>query len=51
MQESETHFDNMSIPAFKIPIMLRCVGRCSEMGLPWVLRKDQRGRNSSPLSM
>ena len=32
MQESETRFDNMPIPAFRIPIMFKSVGRCSEMG-------------------
>ena len=31
MQESETHFDNMSMPAFRIPIIFRSVGRRSEM--------------------
>ena len=32
MQESETHFENMLMSAFKIPMMLKSVGRCSEMG-------------------
>ena len=32
MQESETIFDKMPIPTFRIPIMFRSVGRCSEMG-------------------
>ena len=32
MQESETRFDNMSMLAFKVPIMFRSVGRCNEMG-------------------
>ena len=32
MQESETHFNNMPMSEFKIPIMFRSVGRCSEMG-------------------
>ena len=31
MQESETRFDNMSMSAFRIPIMFKSVGRCSEM--------------------
>ena len=31
MQESEARFDNMSMQAFKIPIMFRSVGRSSEM--------------------
>ena len=31
MQESETCFDNIPMPAFRIPIMFRRVGRCSEM--------------------
>ena len=31
MQESETHFDNMSMSALGIAIMFRSVGRCSEM--------------------
>ena len=30
MQESETRFDNMPMSAFKIPIMFKSVGRCSE---------------------
>ena len=32
MQESETHFNNMPLSGFRIPIMFRSVGRCSEMG-------------------
>ena len=32
MQKSETNFDNMSMLEFRIPIMFRSVGRCSEMG-------------------
>ena len=31
MQESETRFDNMSMLAFRIPIMFRSVERCSKM--------------------
>ena len=31
MQESETRFNNMPMIAFRIPIMFRRVGRCSEM--------------------
>ena len=31
MQESETRSDNMSMLAFRIPIMFKSVGRCSEM--------------------
>ena len=31
MQESETCFDNVSMSAFRIPIMFKSVGRCSEM--------------------
>ena len=31
MQESETCFDNMLISTFRLPIMFRSVGRCSEM--------------------
>ena len=31
MEESETRFDNMLMPMFRIPIMFRSVGRCSEM--------------------
>ena len=31
MQESETRFDNVSMPAFRIPIMFKSVGRCNEM--------------------
>ena len=32
MQESENHFNNIPMSAFRIPIMFRSVGRCSEMG-------------------
>ena len=32
MQESETCFNNMSMPTFRIPIIFRSMGRCSEMG-------------------
>ena len=32
MQESETCFDNMPMLTFRIPIMFRSMGRCSEMG-------------------
>ena len=32
MQKSETRFENMSMLAFRIRIMFRNVGRCSEMG-------------------
>ena len=31
MQESETCFDNMLMLTFRLPIMFRSVGRCSEM--------------------
>ena len=31
MQESETRFNNIPMSAFKIPIIFRSVGRCSEM--------------------
>ena len=31
MQESETDFDNMLMSTFRIPIMFRSMGRCSEM--------------------
>ena len=32
MQESETHFDDMPMPTFRIPIVFRSVERSSEMG-------------------
>ena len=32
MQESETLFNNMPMLEFRICIMFRSVGRCSEMG-------------------
>ena len=31
MQESETRFDNMPMSGFRIPIVFKSVGRCSEM--------------------
>ena len=43
MQESETCFDNMSMPTFRIPIMFKSVGRCSKMG-------DTMGRKEGPKS-
>ena len=32
MEESETRFYNMSMPAFRTPIIFKSMGRCSEMG-------------------
>ena len=32
MHESETRFDNMPMSTFRILMMFRSVGRCSEMG-------------------
>ena len=32
MHKSDTHFDIMPMPAFRVPIMFKSVGRCSEMG-------------------
>ena len=32
MLESETCFNNMSMLVFRIPIIFRSVGTCSEMG-------------------
>ena len=43
MQESETHIDNMSMSAFRIPIMFRSVGRCSKMGYTMGCEKGLKG--------
>ena len=32
MEENETRFDNMLMPAFSIPFMFRSVGKFNEMG-------------------
>ena len=43
MQESETYFDNISMSTFKIPIMFRSVGRCSEMSYAMSREKGLMG--------
>ena len=43
MQESETRFENMPMPTFRVPIMFRSVGKCSEMG-------DTMGHKEGPKS-
>ena len=43
MQESETRFDNMPMLAFRIPIMFKSVGRCSEMGYTMGREKGLKG--------
>ena len=43
MQKSETRFNNMLMSAFKVPIMFKSVGICSEMG-------DTMGHNEGPKS-
>ena len=43
MQKSETFFDNMPMPAFKIPIMFRSVGRCGEIGYTMGNEKGLKG--------
>ena len=48
MQESETRFDNMPMPAFKIPIMFKSVRRYSEMGYTMGLRERTEGLNIRP---
>ena len=49
MQRSETSFDNMPMSAFRVPIMFRSVGRCSEMGDTMGREKNRRAKNSPPL--
>ena len=52
MQESDTRFDNMPIPTFKIPIMFKSVWRCSEIGYTMGCEKgDRRAKNPLPLSV
>ena len=43
MQESETFFDNMLMSAFKIPIIFKSVGRCSEIGYTMGHEKGLKG--------
>ena len=43
MQESESRFDNMPMSAFKIPIMLKSVGRYSEIGYTMGREKGLKG--------
>ena len=43
MDESETRSDNIPMSAFRIPIMFRSVGRCSEMGYTMGCEKGQKG--------
>ena len=43
MQESETRFDNMPMSAFRMPIMFKSVGRCSEMGYTMGCEKRSKG--------
>ena len=43
MEESETHFDNMPMSAFRIPIMFMSVGRCSEMSYTMIGEKGPKG--------
>ena len=43
MEESETCFDNMPMSVFRIPIMLRSVGRCGEMGYTMSCEKGLMG--------
>ena len=43
MQESKTRFDNMSMPMFRIPIMFRSMGRCSEMSYTMGSEKGPKG--------
>ena len=43
MEESETRFDNMSMSTFRIPLMLRSVGRFSETGYTTGCEKGPTG--------
>ena len=43
MEESEAHFDNMLMPALRIPIMFRSVGKFSEMSYTMGCEKGLKG--------
>ena len=43
MHESETCFDNMPMPTFRIPIMFRSMGRYSEMSYTMGREKGTKG--------
>ena len=43
MQESKTCFDNMLMPMFRIPIMFKSVGRCSEMSYTMGRKERPKG--------
>ena len=43
MKESETRLDNIPMPTFKIPIMFKSVGRCSEMSYTMGREKGLKG--------
>ena len=49
MEESETRFDNMPMSAFRVPIMFRSVGRCSEMGDTMGCEKRSKSQKFSPI--
>ena len=43
MEESETRFDNILMSVFRIPIMLKSVGRCSDLGYTMCCKKGSKG--------
>ena len=49
MQESETHFENMPMSVFRIPIMFRSVGRCSKMSYTMGCEKGLKSRKFTPI--
>ena len=51
MEESETHFENRSMLAFRIPIMFKSMGRYSEMGYTIGCKKVPKAKKLPLLSM
>ena len=49
MQESETRFHNMPMSTFRIPIMFRSVGRCSEMSYTMDRKKGPKSWEFTPI--
>ena len=49
MHESETCFNNKLILAFKIPIIFKSVGRCSEMGYTMSRKEGPKSWEFTPI--
>ena len=51
MEKGETGVDNVTMSAFRVAIVLRCMGRVVRWVMPLYKRKDLRAKYSPPLSM